>query len=279
MLDVLSIGNANIDIYNNKQFLGGSANNFAVACAKLGLKSGFLGFVGNDKNGRLIINNLKKNNVKSFVKIVNEKTGTVKILSEGFNKKFEKIIGANENLKKLDLKPYLKEANHFHFATPPIELLKKIPFNLSVSVDSGSKLSEYSIKELKPYLKNVRIFFATEDELKKITNKSYKMAAKELIQIGVKIVAIKRKTTGVYIKSKDEECNINYINGKIVDATGGGDAFASAFLNGIILGKSLRRAGEDGIISSYYKIQRLGAQNSPKIKKINDFVKNIEKYF
>ena len=116
MLDILSVGNANIDLYLKDKtvlkFPGGSANNFAVACSKLGLSTGFLGFVGNDLNGKTIIKNLKSNNVKSFIKIANEKTGTVKILSKGFNKKFVKLPGANNNLKTLDLENYFKLAKH-----------------------------------------------------------------------------------------------------------------------------------------------------------------------
>ena len=269
MLDILSVGNANIDIYpSGKKFPGGSANNFAVDSSKLGLKSGFLGFVGNDENGAFLINNLKANKVKSFIKIAEEKTGTVKILSRGFNKKFIKFLGANNNLKTLDLKPYLKIAGHVHLATPPIELLKQLPKGLSVSVDPGSKLSEHSISELKKYLANVRVFFATEAEAKNITEKSYKLAAEELVKAGVKIAVIKRESVGVHIKSRDGEFDLDYLKGEVVDATGGGDAFASAFIHGLVKSKNLKECAIMGLASSAYKIGKMGAQSAPDFKEL-----------
>jgi sugar/nucleoside kinase (ribokinase family) len=271
MLDIISVGNANIDIYSNgENFPGGSANNFAVACSKLGLKSGFLGFAGNDMNGKILINNLKKNKVKSFIKAIREKTGTVKILSKGFSKKFVKHLGANKNLKDLELKPYFRLTNHIHLATPPFELLKQLIPGLSISVDPGSELSKYSIEKLSPYLKNVKVFFASESEAKKITGKPYKLAALRILNAGVKIVAIKRKTVGVYVKSHKEEFTANYIKSKVVDATGGGDAFSSAFISALIKKKSLKEAAKWGIISSSIKLKKLGAQNTPNLSELKN---------
>ncbi|MDD4352850.1 MAG: PfkB family carbohydrate kinase [Candidatus Nanoarchaeia archaeon] len=273
MLDILSIGNANADIYSNgKIFPGGSANNFAVACAKLGLKSGFLGIIGNDEKGTFLINNLKKNKVKSFIRISDKNTGTVKILSKGFNKKFIKSLGANEELKNLNLEPYLKLTKNIHLATPPIELLKQLPVGLNISVDPGKELSNYSITQLKPYLKNIKIFFATEDEAKKITGKDYDLAANELINLGVKIVAIKRNSAGIYVKTLKEEFSKDYIDSKIIDATGGGDAFASAFISALILKKSVKEAANWGLISSSIKLEKLGAQNTPSLIKLKNQV-------
>ncbi|MDD5054330.1 MAG: PfkB family carbohydrate kinase [Candidatus Nanoarchaeia archaeon] len=267
MLDVLSIGNANIDIYPGKEFFpGGSANNFAVNCARLGLKSGFLGFVGNDKNGKLIIGNLKKNKVKSFIKTIDEKTGTVKILSKGFKKKFEKSLGANKELKKLKLKPYFKTAKHIHLATPPIELLKQLTPELSVSIDSGSALSKYSLSTLEPYLKNISIFFANEAEAKKITGKECETAANDFLNAGIKIIVIKKAKTGIYIKTEKQEIKIKYLKAKIVDSTGAGDALASAFIQSMLKGKSIKEAGKAGIIFSTNKMKFLGAQSSQKTK-------------
>jgi alpha-D-ribose-1-phosphate 5-kinase (ATP) len=272
MLDIISVGNANIDFYpNGKKFPGGSANNFAVACSKLGLNSGFLGFIGNDEYGKFLVDNFKKNKVKTFIKICDKLTGSVEILSKGFDKKFIKTIGANIHLKKIKLTPYFKLTNHIHLATPPIELLKQLTPGLSISVDSGSELSKYSIEKISPFLKNVKIFFANEFEAKKITKKNYKLAAKDFLKNGVKIVIIKRKTVGVYVKTKKKELIVPYFNSKIVDATGGGDAFASAFVTAIIKGKSIKQAAKWGLISSNYKIQKLGAQNTPNLNELINF--------
>lgn len=267
MLDILSIGNANIDSYpNGKKFCGGSANNFAVNSAKLGLKAGFLGFIGDDKEGETIEKNLKKINVKSLAIKSREKTGLVKILSIGFKKKFLKSLGANKNLKSLQLKNYFKLAKRIHLATPPIELLKQLTPGLKISVDSGSELSKHSITELAPFLKNVEIFFLNENEAKKISGSDCFIAAKKIIDAGVRIAVIKQESKGVIIKTINEEISLPYIKSKVVDATGGGDAFASAFIYGLIKGKSIKNAGILGLKSSAIKIGRMGAQSAPDLK-------------
>jgi pseudouridine kinase len=269
MLDMLSIGNANIDYYpNGKRFCGGSASNFAVGYAKLGLKTGFLGFVGDDKEGKIIEKNFKKFNVSAILIKSKEKTGRVNILSIGFKKKFKKVIGANANLKHLILDKYFSLAKRIHLATPPIELLKQLKPGLKISIDSGSELAKYSLDELMPYLKNVEIFFLNENEAKKITGKGFLIAARKIIESGVKIAVIKRKSGGVFIKNQNEEINLPYIESKVVDATGGGDAFASAFIHGLIKGKSIKDAGILGIKSSAMKIKKMGAQSTPTIKEL-----------
>ena len=46
---------------------GGNGANTAISFARLGLKTGYLGKIGRDVNGKLIIDNLKKNKEPSGV--------------------------------------------------------------------------------------------------------------------------------------------------------------------------------------------------------------------
>ena len=78
-MDVIAVGNANLDliatvdklpgldekviIHKLQEFPGGSASNYAVSISRLGMKSGFIGRVGSDEQGRFLINSLKKDGV------------------------------------------------------------------------------------------------------------------------------------------------------------------------------------------------------------------------
>jgi sugar/nucleoside kinase (ribokinase family) len=94
---------------------GGSACNFAVGCARLGLKAGFLGYTGRDAFGKIISDALKKEGVVSHIKLVDEQTGLVVVFSKGQFKRFIKYSGANKHLESLKIN---QSAKHLHLATP-----------------------------------------------------------------------------------------------------------------------------------------------------------------
>ena len=106
-LDVVAVGNLNIDLICKmkrlpgrdekllmEEFarrLGGGAANFAVACSKLGLRSGFIGCVGNDEFGREILEDLRREKVDtSHIGVVGAPTGLVFSFSRK-NKKIKKF--------------------------------------------------------------------------------------------------------------------------------------------------------------------------------------------
>ncbi|MFA5405876.1 MAG: carbohydrate kinase family protein [Candidatus Nanoarchaeia archaeon] len=273
MLDVLSVGNANVDLIVNSDKIisaeplvmpGGSACNFAVGCARLGLKAGFLGYTGKDSFGELIKASLKRERVMPFIKVVDEHTGLVLVFTKKRFKKFIKYAGAN---KRLELLRISQSAKHLHLATPPLSLLKQA--RGSVSVDPGASLSKYSLAELKPYLSKINVFLPNEAEAKAITGHSYKKAANDLLSAGIKIVIIKLGRGGCYLKTSDESIRLPSIDYPAVDTTGAGDAFDSAFISAWLKGKLLREACQWGIISSNVCVTRLGAQNSATMKELN----------
>lgn len=287
MFDVLSVGNANVDLIINSSNLktsegfithsGGSACNFAVGCSRLGLKAAFLGFIGNDSFAERVVTSLESEGVKLLVKQVGEHTGFVVVFTEKRFKKFFKYQGANENLEKIRLKPYLGKAKHLHLATPPLSLLKQVKGNdgsknrmnkLSVSVDPGSTISKYKLDKLKPYLGRVKVFFPNVEEARSITGLSYKRAAQALVEAGVEVVVVKRGRYGCYLRTRDESFKTKSLDYPVTDTTGAGDAFASAFISAYLKGKSLREACKWGIISSNICVTKLGAQNSARISEL-----------
>jgi len=220
----------------------------------------------------MIKSNLIKEKVKPLIKIVKEQTGFVVVFTKKRFKKFLKFDGANKHLHKLKLKEYIPKAKHLHLATAPLALLKQACG--SVSVDPGSRLSRYSLEELKSYLKRINVFFPNEDEAKAITGYSYKQAARALHEAGVKIAIVKLGKKGCYLVSKDEEFYTKNLDYPVNDTTGAGDAFASAFISAWLKGKSLREACEWAIISSNICVTKLGAQNSATLKEIKSLNKD-----
>jgi sugar/nucleoside kinase (ribokinase family) len=281
VLDVLSVGNANVDLIVNarnlprsfsgfKVFPGGSACNFAVGCSRLGLKSGFLGFTGKDSFGGIVKDALKREGVQSFVKVVDAHTGFVVVFTKKRFKKFLKYEGANVFLNDLKLEPYFSKAKHLHLATPTLSLLRQLRKG-SFSVDPGSRLSQYSFEELELYLKKVNLFFPNEEEARLITGLPFKRAARRFLNTGIDVVIIKLGRRGCYVASHDEAFKAKSLNFPVTDTTGAGDAFASAFTTAWLKGKSLREATEWALISSNICISKLGAQNSPDFGELSKY--------
>ena len=86
MLDIITIGEMLIDLTQTgisetgipvyTAFPGGAPANVAVAAAKLGAKTGFIGKVGNDAFGNLLVETLKQNNVNTDNMIISDKANT-----------------------------------------------------------------------------------------------------------------------------------------------------------------------------------------------------------
>ncbi|MDQ3444950.1 MAG: PfkB family carbohydrate kinase, partial [Pseudomonadota bacterium] len=74
-LDVICIGRAAVDLYGEQigarledvttfaRYLGGSPANTAVGCARLGLRAAMLTRVGDEQNGRFVLDSLAREGV------------------------------------------------------------------------------------------------------------------------------------------------------------------------------------------------------------------------
>jgi ribokinase len=84
----------------------------------------------------------------------------------------------------------------------------------------------------------------------------------------VDVVVIKLGKRGCYVASHDESYKARSIDFPVIDTTGAGDAFASAFTTAWLKGESLRECAEWAMISGNVCLTKLGAQNSPGPEKI-----------
>ena len=255
---------------------GGSAANTIAALSKLKLKTGFIGAVGNDNEGKIIIEDFKKFKVNTdgIVKIKNQRTGFV----IGFvDNKGERTLypypGANSFLNKKNISlTYIKNSKFLHLTSFVDEkqfrlqkyLIEKIKSKkeIKISFSPGDLYVKKGIKELMPIIKRSEIIFLNANEVRILTGKSYINGAKILVEKGkVKIVVITLGKQGCYIKTKESEI---YVPSKklkrVVDTTGAGDSFAAGFLYGLIKKESLDECGKLGNYLAWKCIQKFGAR-------------------
>lgn len=272
-----------VPIRDVQEASGGSAANTIAGLARLGLKVGFVGAVGDDAEGRKILQDFRNEGVdtKGIVRM-NGRTGII----IGFvDRKGERTLypypGVNSEIKIDDINlDYIKNTKILHLSSfvdkRQFEIQKKIvrrlPERVKVSFSPGL-YAEERIEELLPIIKQNSVLFLNKNEIENLTNKNYKKGSKKLIDNGAEIVVVTLGKKGCYIQDKKNSYEIPAYKTKVVDTTGAGDAFAAGFLFGILSGKNLQDSGRLGNYVASYCIRKFGARDGlPHRKEIRNIL-------
>lgn len=251
---------------------GGSAANTIYRLAKLGLRTGFVGAVGNDWEGKTIVASFNSVGVNTAgIKILLEdRTGLAVGIVDRYGRRVLYILPrANNNLSlaHIDMN-YLQKVKILHLTSfadqKQLELqkklLKKIP-KTKISFGPGALYSKMGLKCLLPIIQRSEIIFLNQEELKALTkDKSYVEGAKKLIAHGCKIVSLTLGKKGCYVTSGKESYHVKAVKTKVLDLTGAGDAFAAGFLYGYVNGKNLMECSKIGNIVAAHCISKFGAR-------------------
>jgi len=251
--------------------VGGGGTNTGVAFARLGLKTGCICEFGNDENGNRIKELLKKERVKFLGKTVDgELTGYSVILdSKGGDRTILTYKGANDKVTLSDITRFKTKwlyfsslmGNSFQTQKKLAEKMKTQGTNIAYNPSS------YQIKNmnLKSLLKITDILVLNKEEAEMLLSKNNIKEKDMLIGLhklikGIAVITDKDKLISCY-DGKDRYSLIPHKNIKVVERTGAGDAFASGFVAGQIVGKSIKESLELGLAESESVIRYFGAKN------------------
>jgi Sugar kinases, ribokinase family len=250
---------------------GGSAGNTILGLACLGVKTGFIGKVGNDQYGDFFRNNLRKNGIEDKLLVSGKLPSGVAstFISPDGERTFGTYLGAAASLRAEDLtldmfkgytylfiEGYLVQDHEMILRA--IELAKEA--GLQVCLDMASYNIVANDMEFFSLLINkyVDIVFANEEEAKAFTDKEPEEAL-GIIAEKCSIAIVKVGAKGSYIRKGTEAVKVAAIPvRKVVDTTGAGDYFASGFLYGLTCGYSLEKCAKIGSILSGNVIQVIG---------------------
>ncbi|MGB9729357.1 MAG: carbohydrate kinase family protein [Thermoprotei archaeon] len=300
MVDVIAVGNANIDLMFvityfpkpdeevlSKDFKivpGGSASNFAVAISRLGVTAGLIASLGDDVFGQLIIDNLKNENVDiSHIKIIkNSPTGVVIIFIDEYGeRRMIAYRGANLMLNKDDINvKYIKTAKLIHLSGTKLDLSEYIASiakheGLIVSFDPGSVISSMGIIKCKKVLSNTDILFVNRLEIMQLIGiQDILESAYELINYGLSIVVVKLGSDGSLAVTKNKKIKIPAFKVKAVNTTGAGDAFNAGFLKAFLLNMEIEDALKIGNAVAALSITKPEPRLSfPRFDEVKDFLR------
>jgi len=267
---------------------GGSAANTAIAAARLGAKTRFIGKIGNDMLGNFLKNEFIKNkvNIESLAIDEKEKTGImIFFISSSGKRTVIGYRGANRNLKPDDVKEEtIISSDVLHISaytlldeSPRMTAVKALSLalknNILTAFDTGFH-SETPTKTIKKILEKVDIFFCNEQEIQEITNtKNIEHALKEIKNLGPKIIVLKLGEKGCLIEKGETRVHIPAFNVQVVDVIGAGDAFNAGFLVKYVETKDILKAGIFGNAVAALTISRIGARSTPTKKEVENFLK------
>jgi ribokinase len=250
----------------------GNSPNAAVSAHRLGLRAALVTNLGNDRNGKDCLTQLRKEGVDTdFVKVhEGKKTNYHYVLQYGP----ERTI-----LIKHETYPYTLP----NFQTPPKFIYfssigkegEKLHYEIADYLEAHpeTKLSfqpgTFQIRLGKEKLKNLyartHIFFCNKEEAQQIlgtTSTDMKELLMGMRDIGPTIPVITDGPNGAYALEGDTAWYMPmYPDPKEpISRTGAGDAFASTFTAAIILGEDVKTALAWGPINSMSVVQHIGAQ-------------------
>jgi ribokinase len=287
--DVIGFGALNVDklfkvnaiahaeqerfVKNFTEAAGGSAANTIAGLARLNCKTGFIGKTAQDREGKLLIDDFAREgvNLDGIIRSEKGRTGTVMGF---FDEKGQRALyadpGVNDTIGIEEIeKTYASNTKFLHLSSfvgeksfrTQRKILEKIPREVRVSLDPGALYAERGMKQLEPIIKRSFVVMPNAIELEALTDKpDYCGGAEYLLELGVKIVAVKLGKDGCYVTDGTTNRLVKPFTVKVVNTTGAGDAFCAGFLYGIINGKPLEECGRIGNFVASRCIMKSGAR-------------------
>lgn len=197
---------------------GGSAANTIYGLARLGVSTGFIGAVGDDEAGRMLLQDFKNAGADvSQVKIkTNAKTGRALGLTDRCGRRSLYVTPeANSLLTKEDISlEYIEQASLIHLSSfvdkQQLELqewlLNNIPRSITVSLAPGAIYARRGLRALTPLLVNAHLLFINQSEVEDLTGTDFRAAARFFLRQGCQIIIV---TLGKGMPHRSNKAQLN----------------------------------------------------------------------
>jgi sugar/nucleoside kinase (ribokinase family) len=256
-----------------KESCGGSAANTIIALSRLGLKTGFLGKIGQDYEGELLLQNMQQEGVDISNIIISRegRSGTV----QGFvDPEGERALyvdsGVNDEILPVEIeKCYKWHPKLIHltsFVGKSIEaqktLLEMIDERVKVSLDPGMIYADKGLNVIEDVLYRTNILLLNQIELKRLVPfADQREKINLLLEYGIDILIVKKGSYGCEVYNGLECYEMNAMEVECCDSTGAGDAFNAGFIYGYLKDKTLKESATLGNFVASCCIQGEGAIN------------------
>ena len=268
---------------------GGVTANNLTQVARLGAKSGWLGLLGDDDNGRIIQEAFAADGMDlTGIEVVKGERSSltwIPVDAEGERciYMFPNVTGKISVYQVLNrFALHIKQAKHFHTEASQLPLVPvreamkvardagvRVIFDLDVSPDYFCQMGLGTQEDLAASLKLVDILKPCKAAAIEFTGQDdYERMARKLLAMGPKVVAITMGAKGCTIATKDKVAQIPAFNVKVVDTTGAGDAFMGGLSYALLQGWDVERAGTFANACAALCCTKVGARAMSKLSDV-----------
>jgi len=265
---------------------GGKGSNQAVAAAKFGAKTRFIGRLGADKYGLDALRMYNDLNILiDLVKIDSTIHSGISVIliDEKGNNLISVAPGANYRLSEHDIDSSLKQLKDSMIVGFQLENdlkvvsygLKKI-HELGISTYLDPSPAQKLPDEIYQYIDIIK---PNETEACTLTGievndiESAEKAGRWFLKRGVKKVIVTLGQKGAVLTTPDSCVHFPAPKVKAIDTTGAGDIFSGAFFYSLQKGKSINTSIEFAVMAASLATTKMGVIESiPSIEEVNKFV-------
>lgn len=264
-----------LELINNVELhTGGCPSNTGIGLARLGIKTGAMGKIGQDGFGDFILNKLRseKIDIKGMKRDKKANTSfTFVMIHSDAERSFFHYMGANAIFSEKDIDySVVRKYDIVHVAgtnlmpgfdgLPTARFFKKAKkMGKITSMDTAwnSTIDWYKVSG--PSLPYLDFFVPSIEEARMIAGKEApEDVADFLMKKGVKVVGLKMGSKGSYVATKEGRWHFPVFKTKCVDSTGAGDAFAAGFLAGVARGWEMKECARLGNAVGACCVQAIG---------------------
>ncbi|MFX0033911.1 MAG: carbohydrate kinase family protein [Promethearchaeota archaeon] len=281
-----------LNVKNVRFVPGGSGANIAANCSMLGLRSAYIGVMGNDFSAEICLTDLKKRGVDlSHVIQTDKDTTALSIILKtpwGKDRSILAYKGANNLLKPSDVnEEFFNSIKAFAWTSlTKDDACKAIEKAITLTKNNGGTVfaapSMSIIKNAPNWAKilisNSDVVSINLEEAQEFTGENKKtLMIKNFLDLGIKLISITDGPNGSIISDGKTIINSGvYSVGKIEDSTGAGDAFLAGILISQLNKFTLEKTSKMATAMSFLECKEVGVREGlPKsIQELEDFVNN-----
>lgn len=261
-------------LIQNLQFLtGGGGTNTAVSFARLGLRTAYLGHLGNDENGHKILHELKQENAGFIGTVGKELTNYSFILdSLEHDRAILAYKEASDHLRWTSVDKTKFKSRWVYLSSMMGESYRSAEKLVTLAHQRGMKIafnpSEYQVKQgvkkLRTLLSRTTILVLNREEAALLLGSRPETGMNTLLlgllKTGPSIAVITNGKHGAHASDGRHVWFIPARKVKVIDSTGAGDSFASTFVAGLLLRNDIEFALRLALTNAESVVQVYGAK-------------------
>lgn len=256
-------------IINGLQYhVGGGGTNSAVAMSRLGLKTAYVGNIGLDHEGDMVLEALLRDNVDFLGSRSNSLTNRSVILET--NNKDRTILAfkdASERLDMTNIDVSKFNTGWFYLSALDKSLLEQITtyafeHQIKVAFNPSNYLAENGPDYIKDVLQKTNILVLNDEEAELLVGRGKAVEMiKRLSTLGPEMIVLTKGSDGTDVSYQNKLYSANIYPVEVIDTTGAGDAFASTYLAGLIKGMTIEDSLKIASLNAASVVTKIGAKS------------------